>query len=159
MTNLDDVRRARRVLGQERRGFQTSRRSHRSSPRSTRWTRRSGEPGRRLARHRTWENGQHEMALKLHRCQNLWVKVGGHPCWRVQRELDAVGIDYEIVKHPWFGKRDRVVELTGQKKLPSIEHDDGTILREESKDLAARIRRGDVRSDGHGTMPEPVDGT
>ena len=114
---------------------------------------------RKPTRHRTWENRQREMALKLHRCQNLWVKVGGHPCWRVQRELDAAGIDYEIVTHPWFGKRDRVVELTGQKKLPSIEHDDGTILREESKDLAARIRRGDVRSDGHGTMPEPVDGT
>ena len=37
------------------------------------------------------------MALKLHRCGNLWVKLGGHPCWRVQRELDAKGIDYEIV--------------------------------------------------------------
>jgi hypothetical protein len=105
------------------------------------------------------------MALKLHRCQNLWVKIGGHPCWRVQRELDAKGIDYEIVKHPWFGSRDRVVELTGQKKLPFIEFEDGTILREESKDLAARIRRGELRpqsaSDGQGSaaVREPVDGT
>jgi hypothetical protein len=99
------------------------------------------------------------MALKLHRCQNLWVKLGGHPCWRVQRELDAKGIEYEIVKHKWLGGRDEVVELTGQKKLPFIELEGGTILREESKDLTARIRRGEVRSSGHGTMPEPVDGT
>lgn len=77
----------------------------------------------------------------------------------MQRELDAAEIDYEIVKHPCFGKRDRVVELTGQKKLPFIELENGTIVREESKDLAARIRRGEVRSNGQGTMPEPVDGT
>jgi Glutathione S-transferase, N-terminal domain len=102
------------------------------------------------------------MALKLHRCKNIWVKVGGHPCWRVQRELDAKGRDYEIVKHPWFGKRDRVEELTGQRKLPFIEFEDGTVLREESKDLAERIRRGELRSqsatDGQGSVPEPVDG-
>jgi Glutathione S-transferase, N-terminal domain len=103
------------------------------------------------------------MALKLHRCQNIWVKLGGHPCWRVQRELDAKGIDYEIVKHSWRGKREGVVELTGQKKLPFIEFEDGTILREESKDLAARIRRGELRpqstSDGQAAVGEPVDGT
>jgi Glutathione S-transferase, N-terminal domain len=103
------------------------------------------------------------MPLKLHRCQNLWLKVGGHPCWRVQRELDAQGIEYEIVKHPWLGQRDRAVELTGQKKLPFIEFEDGTILREESKDLAARISRGELRakaaSNGQSTVAEPVDGT
>lgn len=102
------------------------------------------------------------MALKLHRCGNLWVKIGGHPCWRVQRELDAKGIDYEIVKEPWLGKRERVVEMTGQRKLPFIEFEDGSSLREESKDLAARIRRGDLRpqaaSNGKGLV-EPVDGT
>jgi Glutathione S-transferase, N-terminal domain len=105
------------------------------------------------------------MALKLHRCQNIWVKLGGHPCWRVQRELDAKGIDYEIVKHKWLGSRDEVVELTGQKKLPFIEFEDGTVLREESKDLAARIRRGKLRAQssangqGAGAVREPVDGT
>jgi glutathione S-transferase len=102
------------------------------------------------------------MALKLHRCRNIWFKLGGHPCWRVQRELDAQGIDYEIVKEPWFGKRERVQALTGQRKLPFIEFEDGTVLREESKDLAARIRRGELRpqaaSDGKG-MAEPVDGS
>lgn len=87
------------------------------------------------------------MAVKLHRCQNLWVKVGGHPCWRVQRELDAAGVDYEIVEHRWLGNRDRVVELTGQKKLPFIEFEDGTILREESDALVARIRERRLSSD------------
>ena len=103
------------------------------------------------------------MAVKLHRCQNLWVKVGGHPCWRVQRELDVAEVDYEIVEHRWLGNRDRVLELTGQKKLPFIEFEDGTILREESKDLAARIRRGELRpqstSDRQAIVGEPVDGT
>jgi hypothetical protein len=32
--------------------------------------------------------------------------------------------------------------LTGQKVLPAIELEDGTVIREESKDLAARIREG-----------------
>jgi hypothetical protein len=95
------------------------------------------------------------VALKLHRCGNLWVKLGGHPCWRVQRELDAKGIDYELVEHKWLGSRDEVVELTGQRKLPFIEFEDGTVLREESKDLAERIRHGELRaqatSNGKGT--------
>jgi Glutathione S-transferase, N-terminal domain len=103
------------------------------------------------------------MALKLHRCPNIWVKLGGHPCWRVQRELDAKGIDYEIVKEPFIrSKRDNVERMTGQRKLPFVEFEDGTVLREESKDLAERIRRGELRaqsaSDGRG-LPEPVDGT
>jgi glutaredoxin len=102
------------------------------------------------------------MALKLHRCRNIWFKPSGHPCWRVQRELDAKGIEYEIVKEPWLGKRERVQQMTGQRKLPFIEFEDGTVLREESKDLAVRIRRGELRpqsgSNGRG-LAEPVDGT
>ncbi len=101
------------------------------------------------------------MAIKLHRCPNIWLKVGGHPCWRVQRELDAKGIDYELVKEPFRpGKRDRVEEMTGQRKLPFVEFEDGTVLREESKDLAARIRRGELRpraaSNGRGAA-DPID--
>jgi len=86
------------------------------------------------------------MAVKLHRCSNIWVKIGGHPCWRVQKALDEKGIEYEVVKHsPRRGKRDEYVQLTGQKLLPAIELKDGTIIREESKDLAARIREGRLR--------------
>ena len=36
------------------------------------------------------------MAITLHRCNNMWVKVGGHPCWRVQKALDEAGIEYEL---------------------------------------------------------------
>jgi glutaredoxin len=83
------------------------------------------------------------MAVKLHRCSNMWVKIGGHPCWRVQKTLDDAGIEYEVVKHPARrSKRDQYVQLTGQKVLPAIELEDGTVIREESKDLAARIREG-----------------
>jgi len=83
------------------------------------------------------------MAVKLHRCGNMWVKVGGHPCWRVQKALDEAGIPYEVVKHPLSrSKRTELQEMTGQDKLPAIELEDGTVIREESKDLAARIRAG-----------------
>ena len=93
------------------------------------------------------------MAVKLHRCNNLWVKIGAHPCWKVQKALDDAGVEYEIVKYPARrGKRDEYVALTGQKLLPAIELEDGTVIREESKDLAARVREGRLR-EGHGPSP------
>jgi glutathione S-transferase len=83
------------------------------------------------------------MPVKLHRCSNLWVKLGGHPCWRVQKALDKQGVDYEVVPGPVRGgKRDELEQLSGQRKYPVIEFDDGSIYREESKDMAARIRDG-----------------
>jgi glutathione S-transferase len=89
------------------------------------------------------------MAVKLHRCGNLWVKIGAHPCWRVQKALDEAGIPYEIVKHPATrSKRSELQELTGQSKLPAIELEDGTVIREESKDLVARIRAGRLTEAG-----------
>ena len=85
------------------------------------------------------------MAIKLHRCSGMWVKVGGHPCWRVQKALDEQGIAYEVVQHPqarW--KRDEIQQISGQKKYPVIELEDGTIYREESRDMAKRIRSGNL---------------
>jgi hypothetical protein len=82
------------------------------------------------------------MAIKLHRCKNVWVKLPGHPCWRVQRALDEQGIEYDVVKEPWAGDRGATVEKTGQKKFPWIEFEDGSVYREESKDMAERIRAG-----------------
>lgn len=84
------------------------------------------------------------MAVKLHRCSTMWVKIDAHPCWRVQKALDEAGVAYEVVKHPAFprSKRTRLREVTGQDKLPAIELEDGTVIREESKDLAARVRSG-----------------
>ena len=78
------------------------------------------------------------MAIKLYRCKNLWVKSGGHPCWRVQKALDDAGIEYEIVKGPWpgRGKREEIERLSGQTKYPVIQFEDGLVYREESKDMA-----------------------
>jgi glutaredoxin len=83
------------------------------------------------------------MAVKLHRCPNEWVKVSGHPCWKVQKALDDQGVDYEVVKGPLRrGKRDELEELSGQRQYPVIEFEDGTIYREESRDMAAKIGAG-----------------
>jgi glutathione S-transferase len=83
------------------------------------------------------------MAVKLHRCSLMWFKLGAHPCWRVQKALDDAGVDYEVVKEPLMrGKRTDVEQNTGQRALPAIELEDGRWIREESKDLAARVREG-----------------
>jgi hypothetical protein len=86
-----------------------------------------------------------EVAIKLHRCSTMWLKFGGHPCWNVQKALDEQGIEYEVVKGPLLrGQRDALEKLSGQRKYPVIELEDGTVYREESKDMAARIRRGEL---------------
>jgi len=98
------------------------------------------------------------MAVKLHRCATMWLKIGAHPCWKVQKALDEAGVEYEVVEHPKSrGTRMALAirevslcvaaspdytELTGQTTLPAIELEDGTVIHEESKDLAARIREG-----------------
>ncbi|HET7120501.1 MAG TPA: glutathione S-transferase N-terminal domain-containing protein [Solirubrobacterales bacterium] len=83
------------------------------------------------------------MAVKLHRCSLMWVKIGAHPCWRVQKALDEAGIEYELVTEPASPrKREGIEELSGQRKYPVIEFEDGRTYREESKDMAARIRAG-----------------
>jgi glutathione S-transferase len=83
------------------------------------------------------------MAVKLHRCTNLWVKIQGHPCWRVQKALDDQGVEYEIVKGPVRrGKRDDLERKSGQRLYPVIEFEDGSIYREESKQMAETIRAG-----------------
>jgi len=106
------------------------------------------------------------MAVKLHRCGTMWLKLGSHPCWRVQKALDEAGVEYEVVKHSKSrGKGAALairqvslcvaaspdyIELTGQTTLPAIELEDGTVIGEESKDLAARIREGTLRSQADG---------
>jgi glutathione S-transferase len=73
----------------------------------------------------------------------MWVK-GAHPCWQVQKALDEQGIEYEVVRHPAFprGRRKDYIALTGQKMFPAIELEDGRVVREDSSDLAERIREG-----------------
>jgi hypothetical protein len=98
------------------------------------------------------------MAVKFHRCKNLWIKFGGHPCWRVQQALDEQGIDYEIVEEPWPRGRGNTEAHTGQKKYPWFEFEDGTIYREESKEMAETIRAGrldEKRGAGSATSGSP----
>jgi glutathione S-transferase len=102
------------------------------------------------------------MPVKLHRCGTMWLKIGAHPCWRVQKALDEAGIEYDVVEHPkargagtalairqvslCVAASPDYTELTGQSTLPAIELEDGTVIRDESKDLAARIREGRLPS-------------
>jgi adenosyl cobinamide kinase/adenosyl cobinamide phosphate guanylyltransferase len=53
-----------------------------------------------------------------------------------------------LVKGPVrTGKRENLERLSGQRKYPVIEFEDGRIYREESKDMAERIRAGDLFAD------------
>jgi len=83
----------------------------------------------------------------------MWVKIDAHPCWRVQKALDEQGIEYEVVKGPLrSGKREQLDSLSGQRKYPVIEFENGHIYREESADMAERIRAGKLfEGSGHPT--------
>jgi hypothetical protein len=78
------------------------------------------------------------MAVKLHRCSGQWVKIKAHPCWRVEKALIDMGIDYERVP----GDRDVILDATGQKKYPDIQFEDGSWYRDESKEMERTIREG-----------------
>jgi glutaredoxin len=95
------------------------------------------------------------MAIKLYRCSNIWVKLQGHPCWKVQSALDEQGIEYEVVKGPLRkGKRDQIEQLSGQRAYPVIQFEDGSVYREESKEMAATIRAGKLdEKRGGGVTP------
>jgi hypothetical protein len=81
------------------------------------------------------------MAVKLHRCGLMFVKVGLHPCWKVQKALDEQGVEYELVKGP-LRDRSEVERLTGQPKYPVVEFEDGSAYREDSAAMAEEIRDG-----------------
>jgi glutathione S-transferase len=73
----------------------------------------------------------------------MWARVNAHPCHRVQKALDEQGIEYEVVKGPLRpGKRDELERVSGQRKYPAIEFEDGSAYREESAEMAERIRSG-----------------
>lgn len=94
------------------------------------------------------------MTIKLHRCPNTWLKLGAHPCWKVQNALDEQGVDYELVRGPGRpGKREDLERLSGQRKYPVIEFEDGSVYRAESKDMAARIRAGQLLGDKSAAGP------
>lgn len=83
------------------------------------------------------------------------MHLGLEPCWKVQRELDARGIPYELVIGPSRrGKRDDLERLSGQRLYPVIEFEDGTVYRDESARMAERIADGRL-----GTTATPVSET
>ena len=83
------------------------------------------------------------MAIILHRCRATFVKLDGHPCWRVQKALDDMGIEYTLAKGPARkGKRDELERISGQRLYPVIEFVDGNTYRAESSQMAERIRAG-----------------
>ena len=86
------------------------------------------------------------MAVRLLRCSAQFAKFGGHPCWRVEKALIDMGIEYERVPGPpmpWQrDKRTELIEKTGGSKYPAIEFEDGSVYREESADMARTIREG-----------------
>lgn len=93
------------------------------------------------------------MGVKLHRCSTPW-KFG--PCWRVQKALDEQGVDYEIVTGPLRpGKRTDLQRLSGQTLYPVIEFANGSIYREESKEMAATIRAGRLDAKRAASCAEP----
>ena len=99
------------------------------------------------------------MAVKLLRCSGQWVKIKAHPCWKVEKALQDMGIEYERVNLPGSrGKRDEIQSLTGQKKYPAIQFEDGSVYREESKDMERTIRDGKLMEKAGGGAAAPVSG-
>jgi glutathione S-transferase len=87
------------------------------------------------------------MTVKLHRCSGTAIK-GPHPCWVAQHALDEAGVEYELVTHPVLRPfRGGLKQLTGQRKLPLVEYDDGTFLR-DSKTIAKRATDGSLQPPG-----------
>jgi glutaredoxin len=84
------------------------------------------------------------MAIKLHRCAFTFIHSDKDHCYPVQNALDEQDINYEVVKQPLLprSRRKGVERLTGQRLLPVIEFEDGSVYREESADMAATIRAG-----------------
>ena len=98
------------------------------------------------------------MAVTLHRCSNLWVKIKGHPCWKVEKALKDMGVDYKVAPGPVRkSKRDHMAHATGQRLYPAVEFEDGTWYREQSKDMETTIRAGKLM-DKSGTQTAPTAG-
>ena len=92
------------------------------------------------------------MAVKLHRCSNQWVKIKAHPCWRVEKALMDMGVEYERVPGPvGRSKRTVIFEGTGQRLYPDIQFEDGTWYHEESKEMERTIRDGGLMEKDTGT--------
>ena len=86
------------------------------------------------------------MSVKLHRCPFTFLHSDLDHCFKVQKALDEQGIEYTVVKEPALprSRRKEVERLSGQRLLPVIEFEDGSVYREESAAMAATIRSGQL---------------
>jgi glutathione S-transferase len=85
--------------------------------------------------------------VKLHRCSYTFLHVNADACWRLQKALDEQGVEYEVVTHGYSKSeksRADVVELSGQKYLPLLETADGTVVREETDSMVAKVKAGPI---------------
>ncbi len=94
--------------------------------------------------------------IKLHRCSYTFLHVNADACWRLQKALDEQGVDYEVVKHG-YGKSEKsradVVARSGQKLLPMLELADGTIVREETDAMVAKVASRELPGVGAAAGP------
>ena len=82
--------------------------------------------------------------VKLHRCAYTFLPPALDACRRVQDALDEQGTAYEVVKQPALprSRRKDLIALSGQNLLPVVEFADGSVYRDESRDMAATILAG-----------------
>ena len=84
--------------------------------------------------------------MKLYRCVTPTDRLC--PCGKVARELKSAGISFETERVPISHKpekRENIVAMTGQPRVPVLLEDDGTATH-DSKRIVERIRSGAVGS-------------
>jgi glutathione S-transferase len=82
--------------------------------------------------------------MKLYRCVTPTDRLC--PCGKAARELKSAGIEFETERVPISHKpekRQTIVELTGQPRVPVLVEDDGTATH-DSKRIVERIKSGAV---------------
>ncbi len=83
--------------------------------------------------------------MKLYRCKTPTDHLC--PCGKqVARSLGAAGIEFETERVPLSAKPDkrlRIIELTGQPRVPVLVEDDGTATYESTR-IIERIATGAV---------------
>ena len=78
--------------------------------------------------------------IKLYRCKTPTDRLC--PCGKVARELRAAGVEFETERVPVSHKpekRENIMELTGQARVPVLVDDEGTATH-DSKRIVEMIR-------------------
>jgi glutathione S-transferase len=72
--------------------------------------------------------------VKLYRCKTPTDRLC--PCGKVARELKAAGLEFETERVPVSHKpekRENIMELTGQARVPVLVDDDGTATHDSER--------------------------